>query len=480
MHQETCITCQGTGKIIRGQDGRLIRCPSCMGRNTHRPRHPRQQPPLEINERNTAETPRTQEPNSPEQPKSPKSPTPKPRFNARSLKGLPTTLIFWAGLLTFTLILGLAADPSESPPQERAMRTQPPTSPIGNIEDAKKYMLQLVNEERRKAGVPPVKLGTNQAAQHHAEAALDSCYSSHWDQWGLKPNHRYTLAGGTGADAENVSGHDTCTGPGDGYRPLGSLSHEVADTVAGLMASRGHRQTILHPAHTVLNPGIAHDRYNINVVQQFSSNYITYQENPSIDDDGTLRFQATTQNASLDIGDYVNVQVYYDPQPHTLTRGQLYRTYSSCSGTKAAYIVSPRSSSPKGGTLEIKETTAVRRCTDPYDIPSSEKASPNPADIAQEWETIKATALQPKEITEQVHMVAATTLEKSDNGITLEANLKQTLEFHGPGIYTVIIRGKPNHMVENATLSRQAIFWQTTPPDGNPYQHTTRPNPQEN
>ena len=300
MHQETCITCLGTGKIIRGHDGRLIRCPSCMGRTTRRPRQPRQQPPLETNERNTADTPRTNEPNSPAQPRSPKSPTPKPRFNARSLKGLPTTLIFWAGLLTFTLLLGLAADPSESQPQERPIRIQPPTSPIANIEDAKKYMLQLVNEERRKAGVPPVKLGTNQAAQLHAEAALDSCYSSHWDQWGLKPNHRYTLAGGTGADAENVSGHDTCIGPGDGYRPLGNLSHEIADAVAGLMQSRGHRQTILNPTHTFLNPGIAHDRYNINVVQQFSSNYITYQEKPSIDDDGTLRLQATTQNASLD------------------------------------------------------------------------------------------------------------------------------------------------------------------------------------
>ena len=87
-------------------------------------------------------------------------------------------------------------------------------------EDANGYMLELINAERTSRGIPPVRLGENQAAQLHAEAALEGCYSAHWDRWGLKPNHRYTLAGGTGAEAENVSGHDTCTRRGDGYQRL--------------------------------------------------------------------------------------------------------------------------------------------------------------------------------------------------------------------------------------------------------------------
>ena len=84
--------------------------------------------------------------------------------------------------------------------------------------------------------------GENKAAQLHAEAALEGCYAGHWDRWGLKPGHRYTLAGGTGADAENVSGYDTCTKRGDGYRRLGSLDYEIRDAVNGLMESRGHRK----------------------------------------------------------------------------------------------------------------------------------------------------------------------------------------------------------------------------------------------
>ena len=135
-------------------------------------------------------------------------------------------------------------------------------NPVQRHQPLKELMLRLTNEERQKAGAPPVHLGTNPAAQLHAEAALRGCYSSHWDQWGLKPNHRYTLTGGTGSDAENVSGSDYCIRISDNYESLGPMAEEVAETVTGWMNSPGHRRSLLDPAHTTLNVGIAHDRYN--------------------------------------------------------------------------------------------------------------------------------------------------------------------------------------------------------------------------
>ena len=65
----------------------------------------------------------------------------------------------------------------------------------GNLEE-KRFMLELINRERRKAGLPEVTLGSNRAAQLHAEAMLADCFSSHWGMDGLKPYMRYTLAGG--------------------------------------------------------------------------------------------------------------------------------------------------------------------------------------------------------------------------------------------------------------------------------------------
>ena len=381
----------------------------------------------------------------------------------------PAWLMFWSGLIAVVTILVLIADPVEDGGQERTIRVERPDRPVGSIKDPKLYMLKLVNNEREKAGVQPVKLGDNQAAQLHAEAAIKGCYFSHWDKWGLKPNHRYTLAGGTGASAENVSGHRVCPGPRDDYTPVGNLSSEVADSVSGLMRSRGHRENILDPAHTHLNAGIAHDHYNKNVVQQFSAEYVNYEEKPHIDESGTLRLKASSKGASFEIGNVASIQIYYDQPPQPLTRGQMYQTYCYFSGPQAAYIVEPRSSFPEGGTIEVEERQSIARCTDPYDVDPSSKVPSDPARAQKEKATIKARALEPRENVENVHKVAAKTLERSDEAIRVEANLKEVLEFHGPGIYSIVIWGIPNHMNENLVLSEYSIFWQVEPPEGNPY-----------
>ena len=142
-------------------------------------------------------------------------------------------------------------------------------NPAQRHPNLKRLMLRLTNERRASAGAPPVRLGQNPAAQIHAEEALKGCYSAHWDRWGMKPNHRYTLTGGTGADAENVSGMDYCIRPGQNYSPNGPMETEVAETVQGWMDSPGHRKTLLDPVHTIMNAGIAYDRFNINMVQHF-------------------------------------------------------------------------------------------------------------------------------------------------------------------------------------------------------------------
>ena len=41
-------------------------------------------------------------------------------------------------------------------------------------------MLELINAERKKAGLNSVTLGDNVVAQLHAEAALEKCFSGHW------------------------------------------------------------------------------------------------------------------------------------------------------------------------------------------------------------------------------------------------------------------------------------------------------------
>lgn len=93
---------------------------------------------------------------------------------------------------------------------EEARASTPPPPPILLHHDMKLYMLGLINSERTSAGVPPVTLGDNIAAQLHAESSLANCFSGHWGVDGLKTHMRYPLAGGYQANAENGSGSDYC------------------------------------------------------------------------------------------------------------------------------------------------------------------------------------------------------------------------------------------------------------------------------
>ena len=66
----------------------------------------------------------------------------------------------------------------------------------GEIETARQYALSLINDARNEEGLQPLVLGTNGAAQKHAEDALNGCFSSHWGRNGWGPPARFTAAGG--------------------------------------------------------------------------------------------------------------------------------------------------------------------------------------------------------------------------------------------------------------------------------------------
>ena len=80
-------------------------------------------------------------------------------------------------------------------PPERTPTQSSDLSPERRHLKEKRYMLELINIERQRAGLSPVGLGSNAAAQLHAESELEHCSSSHWGIDGLKPYMRYSLGG---------------------------------------------------------------------------------------------------------------------------------------------------------------------------------------------------------------------------------------------------------------------------------------------
>ena len=145
----------------------------------------------------------------------------------------------------------------------------------------KEYMLELINEERDRLALPLLELGTNSAAQLHAESALEHCFSSHWGVDGLKPYMRYSLAGGYQSNGENGSGMDYCVKASDGYRALQSIDLEIREMMDGWMDNPGHRRNLLGRWHKKVNIGLAWNRYNLMGYQHFEGDYVEYGSLPT-------------------------------------------------------------------------------------------------------------------------------------------------------------------------------------------------------
>ncbi len=109
--------------------------------------------------------------------------------------GLPASRYYFQVTDARDLELDLALRPFDVPEPE------PPS-----LESLRAYALDLINADRVKHDVAPVALGSNQAAQVHAEDALASGYLvGHWTSDGRKPYMLYRQAGGVGYMGENGS-----------------------------------------------------------------------------------------------------------------------------------------------------------------------------------------------------------------------------------------------------------------------------------
>ena len=322
-------------------------------------------------------------------------------------------------------------------------------------------MLELINAERLKAGIGTVVLGDNIAAQLHAEDSLENCYSSHWGLDGLKPYMRYALTGGYQSNGENGSGRDYCITASHRYHAIGSVYEEIREAMEDWMESPGHRANILRPWHKKVNIGLAWDSYNVSAFQHFEGDYVEYDQLPSIKGgvlsvSGTLKHGVHLRN-SRDL----SVMIFHDPPPHSLTRGQVSRTYCYDSGRPIAGLAPPLS----GGRHypENEFTHSYSPCPDPYDVPADAPAPRSPEEDRAFWQEAydASQARETRDVT--VRWITASKWIVGIEGFSVEADLQDLIERHGEGVYSVIVWGRIGD--EDVVISQYAIFHGVTPPD---------------
>ena len=322
-------------------------------------------------------------------------------------------------------------------------------------------MLALINEARVAHGLTPVVLGENRAAQLHAEASLENCFSSHWGVDGLKPYMRYSLAGGYQYNAENGSGLDYCIRQSDGYATLARIEQEVRETMEGLMRSPGHRRNILKPWHKMVNIGLAWDRYNFKAVQHFEGDYVDYDHLPAIED-RVVTFSGTAKNGAAFRQDRdLGVQIYYDQPPHALTRGQVARTYCVSSGMLVAALRPPL----RGNSYYREDEFMMSHnpCPDPYEVPVDALAPRSPHEAHQSWQDAYDASQSMGARSIKVPWVTARSWTADGTSFEAVADIGVLLGEYGDGVYTILVWGTIRG--EDVPISEYSMFHGMTPPD---------------
>ena len=378
------------------------------------------------------------------------TPTPTPT-NTPTPTAMPTTTPTITPTPTLTMTPTATPTPSPTP---TPTKTPTVAERRAALMEESLHMLDLINAARSEAGLGSVVLGDNIAAQIHAESSLENCFHAHWGLDGLKPYMRYSLAGGYQNNSENGSGYDRCYTEADRVEVQG-LRDMVTRAMEGFMGSPDHRRTILSPKYRKVNIGIASDEYNAFIYQQFEGDYIEYDQVPTISD-GILTLQATVKNgASLTEELDLSVQVWYDPPPQPLTRGQLARTYCYTYGEIVAAVRPPP---PPGHFYLAKRFSQLAigtACPDPTDFPPSSSAP-------RRREGPQLSISRPEAVGYSGDWITAQQWDYTDKSFMVVADVSSLLREYGPGVYTVHVWAMLDS--DDTSVSEYSIFYEMAVP----------------
>lgn len=139
-----------------------------------------------------------------------------------------------------------------------------------NLQQAREYMVELINRDRAQFGLAPVALDevACRAAQLHAETMATTNTNSHWHPDGTKPPQRYTECGGSDYVMENSHGTGLLPPWVLSVEPEQSFTRaQIENEEKGFFDEKppndGHRRNILDPQHTHVGVGfvLVHVKY---------------------------------------------------------------------------------------------------------------------------------------------------------------------------------------------------------------------------
>lgn len=209
------------------------------------------------------------------------------------------------------------------------------------LEDARKYLLSLINKDRSAEHLPLVELDdvATKAGQLHAEEMVMNGYLSHWGLDGKKPYMRYTDCGGADEDSENAY----LIGDTGIKLPLAAeqkFARKDLETIeSSFMAEKppddGHRKNILEPSHNYVGLALAlakqGDEYAIGCTQEFIDRYGVYDPLPKTVKHGDHISVSGTLNKGVK---FDLIELSWEEAPHPMSIAELNKTYAYGSADK--------------------------------------------------------------------------------------------------------------------------------------------------
>ena len=193
-------------------------------------------------------------------------------------------------------------------------------------------LVEQINRDRIESGLGPVELDvlSSQVGDRHCQEMAANGFLSHWNLRGLKPYHRYHLAGGRDHVQENLSRLTVITN-----NPIPILT-QPQDVLPHMLRAHksmfeekppldGHRKNILDPAHTHVGVGFAVVEKEFTLSQQFLNRFIRLNELPAELPRGSIRVEG--EMLRKEYGPYYCV-LFHDGEPKPWTVEDLNKTYA--------------------------------------------------------------------------------------------------------------------------------------------------------
>jgi Cysteine-rich secretory protein family len=227
------------------------------------------------------------------------------RTGSRILSGVgPRFLLFVLGTSLFLAGPAFCDSPDSQKEPEAEFQTNPQTDPQADsrlsLEEARQYLVSLINKDRQSQGLNPVVLDdiASKAGQVHTDEMAQAGYLSHWGLDGKKPDERYSEAGGNDMVMENAylmggiaDANRQDNPPRLSLSKTQSFSKSDLEKIESVLFNEkppmdGHRKNILAPEHNRVGIALSVsgkiDEGRLTCTEEFINSYGEYGALPAL------------------------------------------------------------------------------------------------------------------------------------------------------------------------------------------------------